>query len=94
MRGGSAGKQTILWGVVLLGAILAFMPGVVLSGHVALPTELVFNYPPWSAYAPEETPGVANVLTEEAVTFLFKNYALTQRAFQEGSWPLWKASPR
>lgn len=75
--------------ILLVGMLAVMFPGVFLRGELASGADLLFQSPPWQAYAPpgHERPG--NEVMPDIVTAMLPYYALTQQALARGEWPLW-----
>lgn len=82
-------RELAVQALVLLAMIGVFFPGVFLRGERATGADLLFQSPPWNAYAPADYSGPGNAIMPDIVTAMLPYYALTQQALAHGQWPLW-----
>lgn len=70
---------------VLLAAVF---PGI-FQGKVISPAEILLQAPPWRTLAPEGFVRSPHTLMSDVITAFHPYYVLTQRALENGEWPLW-----
>lgn len=82
-------REVVVHGLILLIPLALAFPGTFLRGEMTLPGELLYDIPPWRAYAVGEPDPHKNYALMEAFSLFHKYYALAQRALENGEWPLW-----
>ncbi len=82
-------RELVLQAALLLIPLIALFPAVFMDGEVLVPGGLVFDTPPWSAYAPADFEPTTNKLTLDALVAFHMYYTLSKRSMEAGEWPLW-----
>lgn len=81
--------ETLLHAALLVALLAVVFPGVFLKGEVIAPGDILFQAPPWKAYAPEGWERPRNRLMSDVVTAFYPYYAVSLHAIENGEWPLW-----
>jgi len=84
-----SGYGDIFVQALLLAALLAVVFPGVFQGNVISPAEMLLQAPPWRTDAPEGFERSRHTLMSDVLTAFHPYYVLTQRALENGEWPLW-----
>ena len=71
--------------LILLAAVLFFWK-TTLAGKVLLPVDNLYQFPPWSKYAPEGFTGAHNPLISDSI---LENYGWKRGSFRSGTLTSW-----
>ena len=86
---GPTWRELGIQAAILLGLLGCLFPGAVFRGEAILPGDILFQYPPWSAYAPAGYEGPRNNLPFDSLTPFQAHNELCTCLLRGGEWPLW-----
>jgi len=82
-------RELFIQGLVALALLAGAFPGTFFQGELISPADILFKVPPWQYYAPEGWTAPQNCLMLDMLTAFRPYYVLTERALNNGEWPLW-----
>lgn len=82
-------RELVYQGAVLVLLLAILFPATFLKGEIILPGGLLFEMPPWKAYAPEGFEAPANWLPRETLSQTHYWFHLSKEILRQGEWPLW-----
>lgn len=95
----AAERKKLTWQECLLHALLLIVPLVFVfpktftAGEMIAPGDILYEIPPWKAHTPPELEEKllenSDRLILDAITAMDTYYMLTERALDNGEWPLW-----
>jgi len=82
-------RELVYQGALLVLLLAILFPATFLKGEIILPGGLLFEMPPWNAYAPEEFEPPDNWLPRETLSQTHYWFHLSKEILQNGEWPFW-----
>lgn len=82
-------KETALHCVLLFAVVVLVFPRVVFLSEIPLPGDVLYNFPPWKSYTPDNLDVPKDVTSIEAITQYLAWAWGAKQALQGGEWPLW-----